>query len=178
MTAHESDQMDQTQAAFDSAETALLGIQAHIEAARIRLHQRALELATEFSERRILDGLGLFSGLNLMVRRRGNSVTAHWVMFHFRNSRRTGITNLPKQKGAPSYDLVTLKRHAPDWLLAAAIETEEAIRPIRESLSRLIEMDKSLRVISTRVGGSVFTALTPERIDADAGDEPDPTIPF
>lgn len=139
------------------------------ERARERLYQQLLKIGDRFVERRTALANGEFCGLNLIVRKRGKSVSAVWANFHFKNGKRSGITNLPKVKGSPSYDLFTIGRNTPEWLYGAAVAIEMEVRPIRETLYRLTDIDRALGVMNARSGGIHFAALPGSEADHSTG---------
>lgn len=156
----------------------LLTLSDQVDQARERLYRELLKVGERFVEKRMALAQGGFSGLNLLVRKRGRSVSAVWAMFHFKNGKRTGITHLPKVKGSAIYDVFTIGRNAPAWLYEAAVEVEMEVRPIREALLRLTEMDKALSVINARVGNRYFVALPASNQDGVATADPlDPLDP-
>lgn len=153
----------------------LINLSDQVEQARERLYRALLAIGDRYVEKRTELAMGGFSGLNLLVRKRGRSVSATWCLFYFKNGKRTGITNLPKVKGSPMYDVHTIGRNVPAWLYEAAVEIEMEVRPIREALLRLTEMDKALGVIDARVGARYFIALPAS--DQYSGTHPDPLDP-
>lgn len=157
--------------ADDEGEAALVRMKLALEEARDRLHRKALELGTRFVERRTEAGAGAFCGLNLIVRRRGNSVQVGWANFHYKNGNRTGITNVKKAKGSAIYDVPVLKKDQPEWVHEAAVETEMQARVIREALALIVSLDKNLISLNDRVGGKLFTALNPEGRDDQSGSD-------
>lgn len=60
---------------------------------RASLHQRALDLSTEYAERREAMGHG-FANLNLQVQKHndGRTITLYWGLLHFRKGKKTGFT--------------------------------------------------------------------------------------
>lgn len=121
----------------------------HIDRCRQVLLEEAYALGSEFTQRRETQSGGQFSGLTLQARRRGRSVTVKWVVLYFKNGKQSGTENVPKPRGALSYDVSTLKRKAPEWLHGAAIETELKARKLREALAKLTEADEVLRSAAT-----------------------------
>lgn len=121
-----------------------------IRALRISLFEAAQRLGKEYSDRRTKASES-FSNLNLSARMRGRSVQIQWVLYHFKNGRRNGVTNVPKPRSVRDYDLATVKRKSPEWLHEIAIETELKARPLRECFARLIDLERDLEVIANRV---------------------------
>lgn len=129
----------------------LSAIQSAIAEARKMILADAERIVEEFKERRkeISEG---FSNLNVLVRNRqdGRSIAIIWVLFHFRNGYRTGQTNLKKKRGS-HYDIAVIRLAAPSWLEPLAVDTELALRPLRDALDRLTNMERDLRVIDARL---------------------------
>ncbi|MCU1137026.1 MULTISPECIES: conjugative transfer protein MobI(A/C) [Stenotrophomonas] len=128
-----------------------------IEALRKAIFVDAQNIAAEFHEKRMEITEG-FSNINVVVRERneGRSISIGWAIFHFRNGKRTGVTQLKKRRGVASYDLAAIKLHAPGWLQPLAVETEMRLRPLREALDRLTVLERDARVIANRVAPLTF----------------------
>lgn len=134
---------------------------------------RAFALGEEFTRRRselLAEG---FNGLNVLARKRGRSVQIKWVIYHYKKGRRTGVENLPKSRNSPSYDLPVLKRRAPEELHEAISDIEGQLRPLREALARLTEMDTALKVVASRLGfDDLISAAPAASTDDDEDDVP------
>jgi len=161
----------------EGAENALVIIEEQLEQARRLLHARAREIGNRFVERRTNETDGTFCPLNLLVRRRGDSIQCAWVLYHFKNGVRSGTSTIRKTYGATAYDLASIKARAPDWLQPAAVEAEEALRPVREGLAQLVRIKKALAIVSDRNHEFVplqFAAGSDVREETDPDDPLDP----
>ena len=119
---------------------------------RASLHQRALDLSTEYAERREAMGHG-FANLNLQVQKHndGRTITLYWGLLHFRKGKKTGFTLLKRSKGALHFDLTAVAANAPEWLRPLAKEIELRARPIREALVEVTGIERRMRVIANRL---------------------------
>ena len=134
-----------------------------IRALRASLVTQGQDLVSRYIEQRKEAGEGAFAPLNLrvVVRENDRSVQIEWILLHYRKKVFRGTTLLAKPKDTRNFDLATLKRKSPDWLGPIAIEAELEARPLRESLTRLTEMERGIRAIANRLCpddlASIFT---------------------
>jgi len=161
--------LENTNAAIVTATAATL---AGINATRQLIYGSALEVSRQYTERRADAALGRFSGLNMIVRARsgGRSIQIYWVMLHYRNGSRVGMTSVPKPKRAMHFDTATIKRKATEWLADIAVEAELEVRPLREALERLTNCERAFRVAATRLGAPLpgLSASDKDIADTDA----------
>jgi hypothetical protein len=152
MTNSKSDSPAQPQACQPlDANAELAALAAHIESMRNTLFLKAMTIAKGFMQSHINERNGVFSGVRMMVRRRKGSIAISWVVFHYKNGKRTGMTMVRKPANAHHYDLNTLEKKLPRSLHQAAADAEIRARPIREALSGLVEMARTLHVIEARI---------------------------
>lgn len=79
-----------------------------------------------------------FCNLNFRMRHRNeNNIQAEWYLSHFKNGRRTGTTNIKKNRGSHAYDVRLLKSSSPECMHSLVEATEIQARKIRKKIKTL-----------------------------------------